>query len=71
MQQATAFYNFSNACERFLFSLTTTHWSLTEAEAQLIAYDCKEIVAKIDPCLSKSSRQSLMDLRKQLHAMHR
>jgi hypothetical protein len=70
MQQATAFYNFSNACERFLFSLTT-HRSLTEAETQLIAYDCKEIVAKIDPCLPKSSRQSLMDLRKPMHNLRR
>ena len=43
--------NFSNACEHFLASLTA-NGPLSESEARLVAYYCKEIYSMLEPsCL--------------------
>ncbi|HTL63285.1 MAG TPA: hypothetical protein VL261_16700 [Nitrospira sp.] len=43
MDQSAPFHNFSNACEHFLFSLGKK--PLTESEARIVAYYCKELLA--------------------------
>lgn len=50
MDHATPFHNFSNACEHYLFSLTTKQ-PLAESEARIVAYYCKEIFAMVEPSL--------------------
>lgn len=55
MQHAKAFHSFSDACERFV-SCIATHRSLSNDEAEVIAFYCKEILEKIEPCLHKHSR---------------
>lgn len=55
MQQAKAFHSFSDACERFVSSIATNR-SLSNDEAQVIAFYCKEILEKIEPSLNKHSR---------------
>ena len=52
MQHAKAFHSFSDACERFVSSIAT-HRSLSNDEAEVIAFYCKEILEKIEPCLHK------------------
>jgi hypothetical protein len=53
-QQARATHTFSDHCEQFLFSLGTNR-PLAESEAEIIAYYCKEILAKVQPLLPCSS----------------
>lgn len=60
MQQATAFYNFSNACERFLFALRT-NMPLAELEVQVVAYYCKEILARSSCACKTLASQGLQD----------
>jgi hypothetical protein len=55
MQHAKAFQSFSDACERFVSSMATNR-SLSNDEAQVVAFYCKEILEKIEPCLHKRSR---------------
>jgi hypothetical protein len=55
MQQAKAFHSFSDACERFVSSIAKNR-SLSNDEAQVIAFYCKEIREKIEPSLHKHSR---------------
>lgn len=40
------FNTFSNACERFMFSIAT-HGPLAQNEAEIVEYYCKEILDKI------------------------
>ena len=54
MQHAQAFHSFSDACERFVSSIATSR-PLSNDEAEIVAYYCKEILAKIEPCLPKPS----------------
>ena len=54
MQHAKAFHSFSHACERFVSSMATNK-SLSHDELQVVAFYCKEILAKIEPCLPKQS----------------
>jgi hypothetical protein len=55
MQHAKAFHSFSDACERFVSSIAT-HRSLSNDEAEVIAFYCKEIHEKIEPCLYEHSK---------------
>ena len=57
MQHAKAFHSFSDACERFVSSIATNR-SLSNDEAQVVAFYCKEILEKIEPCLHKRSRDT-------------
>ena len=50
MQQAEALRTFSSGCERLLFSIKTNR-RLTEEEARLAEYYCKEILAKLEAFL--------------------
>ena len=52
MQHAKAFHSFSDAC----VSSIATHRSLSNDETEVIAFYCKEILEKIEPCLHKHSR---------------
>jgi hypothetical protein len=40
------FNTFSNACERFVFSIAT-NGPLTQDEAEIVEYYCKEILSKV------------------------
>lgn len=44
------FNTFSNACERFVFSIAT-HGPLAQNEAEIIEYYCKEILGRITSSL--------------------
>jgi hypothetical protein len=44
------FNTFSNACERFVFSIAT-NGPLAQSEAEVVEYYCKEILSKISPSL--------------------
>jgi hypothetical protein len=57
MQQADEFHTFSSACERLLFSIMRNR-PFTEKEARVIEYYCKEILAKIGPCLPNRPSQT-------------
>ena len=46
MQQTEALNIFSSGCERLLFSIKTNR-PLTEEEAKMVEYYCKEILAKV------------------------
>jgi hypothetical protein len=50
MQQTEALNVFSSGCERLLFSIKTNR-PLTEEEAKMVEYYCKEILAAIAPGL--------------------
>jgi len=50
MHHSAPFHNFSNACEHFLFSLAMKN-PLSESEARIVAYYCKEIFAMVQPTL--------------------
>ena len=58
MQHAKAFHSFSDACERFVSSIATNR-SLSNDEARVIAFYCKEILEKIEPCLHQQARDIL------------
>lgn len=45
MQHAKAFHSFSDACERFVSSIAT-HRSLSNDEAEVIAFYCKGILGR-------------------------
>jgi hypothetical protein len=46
-----AFHTFSNACERFIFSIMIN--GLDEKDAEIVEYYCKEILTKIAPRLRR------------------
>ena len=51
MPQSEAFQTFSSGCKRLLFSITNRQ--LTEKEARILQYYCRDILAKIAPSLPK------------------
>jgi hypothetical protein len=57
MQQADEFRTFSSACERLLPSIKTNR-PLTEKEARILEFYCKEILAKIAQSLPNRPPQS-------------
>jgi hypothetical protein len=61
MPQSEAFQTFSSGCKRLLFSITNRQ--LTEKEARILQYYCKDILAKIAPSLPKppATKHSLID----------
>ena len=50
MHQSAPFHNFSNACEHLLNSLATDK-PLADAQARIVAYYCKEILAIVQSSL--------------------
>jgi hypothetical protein len=54
MQQTEALRTFSSGCERLLFSIKTNR-PLTQEEARMVEYYCKEILAAIAPRLPNRS----------------
>ena len=54
MQHADEFRTFSSACEQLLSSMLTTR-PLVEQEEQIVAYYCKEILAKIALAISSTT----------------
>lgn len=57
MKQAEEFHNFSNACERLIFSIMKNR-RLTEKEALIVEHYCKEILAKVAPYLPNPPPQT-------------
>ena len=55
MQQTVRVNFFTDACEQFLFSLATDT-PLTETQARLVAYYCKEIFAMVQPQAGQGSQ---------------
>jgi len=51
------FNTFSNACERFLFSITS-NGPLAPNEAEIVEYYCKEILGKIASSLRRDATES-------------
>jgi hypothetical protein len=50
------FNTFSNACERFVFSIAS-HGPLAPNEAEIVEYYCKEILGKIASSLRPGATQ--------------
>jgi hypothetical protein len=57
MQADDEFHIFSSACERLLFSVLKNK-PLTEKEARIVEYYCKEILAKIASSLPNRPPQT-------------
>jgi hypothetical protein len=55
--QADDEFHISSACERLLFSVLKNR-PLTEKEARIVEYYCKEILAKIAPSLPNRPPQT-------------
>jgi hypothetical protein len=51
------FNTFSNACERFVFSIAT-NGPLAKSEAEIVEYYCKEILGKIASSLGPPATES-------------
>ena len=51
------FNTFSNACERFVFSMAT-NGPLAKSEAEIVEYYCKEILSKIASSLQPPATES-------------
>jgi hypothetical protein len=49
MRLAQDVQNFSGACERLLATAATTNRTLTEDEARIVQYYCKELAEKLFP----------------------
>jgi hypothetical protein len=57
MELTKEVHNFIDACERVLAAVATNRL-LNEDETRIVEHYCKELLAKIKPCVLSSARQS-------------